>query len=293
VNLLRLPSELEIRLLAMARPRTIGGRTALAGAACAVAAVSIAFTAPVPAATRPTIRNLVQATRARMSSGQRALVRVGTTVLQLDSATVSPDGKRVSGRLSHLRIAALPPGALDTIPSAVAEDSIQRLARQLADQARRLDSVRARADSLTAEVRAARAARDVRLVGGMAQVGRGGRQPISQLMQYDQLPGETVNAAKMEREFVRSGMHVDAALADYFPTLAADASERTMVWFVADSSGKVLHASRSDDRPFRISPELTIERFPSVDSRDIEFMSIRNWTVGTRVVRVAWVGLKR
>jgi len=34
VNLLRLPSELELRLLAMARPRTPGGRTALAGAAC-------------------------------------------------------------------------------------------------------------------------------------------------------------------------------------------------------------------------------------------------------------------
>lgn len=292
VNLLRLPSELELRLLAMARPRTIAGRTALAGAACVVAALSIALTAPVPAATRPEIRNLVQATRARMAHGERAVVRVGSAVLQLDSVSVSPDGRRVSGRLAELRIAAIPRKALDTLPSAVAEDSIQRLARQLADQSRRLDSVRAHADSLTSEMRAARAASEVRLVGGMAQVGRG-RQPIPQLMQYGQMPGDTVDAAKMEREFVRSGSHVDAALADYYPTLATDASDRTMVWFVADSSGKVLHASRSDDRPFHISPELTIERFPSVNPRDINFMSIRNWTVGTRVVRVAWVELKR
>ena len=292
VNLLRLPSELEIRLLAMARPRTIGGRTALAGAACAVAAVSIAFTAPVPAATRPTIRNLVQATRARMSRGERAVVRVGNVVLQLDSATATTEHGTVTGRLRSVSIAAVA-GATDTIPSVVAEDSIQRLSRQLVDQARRLDSLRAHLDSLDAQLRASRAAREVRLVGGMAQVGRGGRQSLSQLMQYGQLPGDTVDAAKMEREFVRSGAHIDAALARYFPNLATDASDRTMVWFVADSSGKVLRTSRSDDRPFHISPELTTERFPSVDPRDIDFMSIRNWTVGSRVIRVAWVELKQ
>lgn len=292
VNLLRLPSELELRLRAMTRPRTIGGRTALAGAACAVAAMSVAFTTPVPASTRPVIRNLVQAARARVAHGEQAVVRVGGTVLQLDSASASADGNRVSGRLTGLRVTALPRKLLDTIPSAVAEDSIQRLARQLAEQSRRLDSVRAHSDSLDAAMRTVQAAREVRVVGGTVRLDSN-RRLVEQLTQLGQKPRDRVNAARMEREFVQSGAHIGPALAQHYPNLASDASDGTIIWIVADSSGKVLHTSRSDDRRSIISPEITVERFPDVDARDIDFMSMRNWTIGTRLIHVAWVGLKK
>lgn len=298
VNLLRLPSELELRLRAMARPRTIGRRTALIGAACAAAAVSAAFTAPVPRVTRTTIRNLAQPARTRLARGEatveRTVVRVGSTVLGRDSAQVDARRGVVQGRVRELHGAGSPHAhAADTIPSAVAEDSLATLARQLREQARQLDSVRARADSLDAEVRAVRAARGIRMLGGMAPVAPGVRRFSAEFMTTGGKPGGLVDAARMQREFARSGTHIGAALAQNYPDLAADASTSTMIWFVADSSGAVLRTSRSDDRPFNISPQIAARRFPDVDPRDIDFVSIRKWALGDRDIAVAWVGLKR
>jgi TonB family protein len=53
VALLRLPSELEQRLKAMTRKRTLGYRSAIGGGLAAIAAVSVAFAAPVPLAQVP------------------------------------------------------------------------------------------------------------------------------------------------------------------------------------------------------------------------------------------------
>ena len=296
VNLLRLPSELEIRLLAMARPRTIGGRTALAGAACAVAAVSIAFTAPVPATTRPTIRNLVQAARTRMSRGEHAVIRVGSAVLELDSATVSADGRHVSGKLRTLRVSEMPKIARDTIPSAVAEDSIQRLARELTDQTRRLDSVRAHSDSVDAQMRAASAAREVRFAGGRVQMNMrtGDRTELLKMVVGARDPREVAAPEVLRRQFDRSAASIDSAVAHYYPRLASDASPTTLIWFVADSSGRIIHVARDDDhKPSMMSAQAVSERFPDIDPRAIDFVSIRRWTIGTRHASVAWVELKR
>lgn len=48
VSLLRLPSELELRLRAMSRTRKVGYRSAITGAVVALVAVCVAFTTPVP-----------------------------------------------------------------------------------------------------------------------------------------------------------------------------------------------------------------------------------------------------
>jgi TonB family protein len=48
VNLLRMPSELEVRLRAMTRPGRMGLRGAMLGAACALIAATTAFVTPVP-----------------------------------------------------------------------------------------------------------------------------------------------------------------------------------------------------------------------------------------------------
>lgn len=294
VNLLRLPSELELRLRAMTRPRTIAGRTALAGVACAIGAVCAAFTAPVPSITRTTVRKLAQGTRARLRRGEHVVVRVGSAVLQLDSATVDSARGTVRGSLRELRIlrpARRGPG--DTLPSAAAEDSIQRLARQLAVQARQLDSVRAQADSLDAAMRAMRNASEMRVLGGVERVAPGAGRTSAELFKLGRKPGDQVDAVALQREFAKSGAYIDAALAQQYPNLASDASSNTVIWFVADSNGKVLRTLRGEGRPPVISAQTVSARFPSVDPRQIDFLSMRGLRVGTRNISVAWIALKR
>lgn len=185
--------------------------------------------------------------------------------------------------------------ARDTIPSAVAEDSIQRLARQLAEQSQRLDSVQAHADSLDIEMRAVRAAREVRVAGGAVHFvpKRGASEEFMKMRVGSEPVPDLSNPVAMQRGLARSAARVDSALARYYPNLANDASATTLIWFVADSSGKILHTARDDDKPFFMSTQLATERFPDVDPRAIDFVSIRKWSVGTRHIAVAWIGLKR
>lgn len=306
VNLLRLPSELELRLRAMTRPRTIAGRTLLAGVACAAAAMSAAFTTPVPHATRATVRNLMQAARARLTSGTHQGVRVGSVILQLDSATVTSDRRSSPGRLRRtLVVTTANARTRDTLPSAVAEDSLQRLARRLAEQAEQLDSVRARAvslgaqvrraESLAAEARGVRAGREIRVTGGVARLAPGGRksEELAKMGAGEARARAGLAASVMRAEFARSAAHIDSALARYYPHLANDTSATTLIWFVADSSGKILHTARDEDKPYLMTTELATQRFPDVDPHAVDFVSIRRWTVGTRRIAVAWIGLKR
>jgi TonB family protein len=81
VGLLQLPSQLEQRLRAMTRLRTIGYRSALCGGLAAVVAVSAAFVAPVPSLQLPDNIGTEPAAATRMGAIDAARIgRMGDTV---------------------------------------------------------------------------------------------------------------------------------------------------------------------------------------------------------------------
>lgn len=295
VNLLRLPSELELRLRAMARPRTVVGRTALIGAACAVAAVSAAFTAPVPRVTRTTIRNLRQAAQTRLARGGvivgTTVVRVGSTVLQLDSARVDARRGIVQGRLRELRGAApSATHAADTIPSAIAEDSLATLTRVLRTRTRQVDSLRARVDSMSVALRARDARHAAREIVQIDKQGRPGALPG--------LPGDTWRLddgglGRVQVKFRENTARLNGVINRYYPSLAGTATPRTTIVFLADSAGRVLQTmSREYTSPPVMSAERAPEWFSGVSAGDVDFVSMQRWDVGTLPISVGWIELK-
>lgn len=271
VNLLRLPSELELRLRAMTRPRTLAGRTALAGAAIAGAAMMAAFTAPVPRVTRAAVRSLRHVVRLRVPqrAGQvdSAVVHVGSSVLRLDSVTITPGTLR--GVLRSIRIAA--PALRDPLPSAHTADSLAMLTRALRDRARQLDSVQAHADSLDAEVRAMR-----------ARAAMLDSAPVHQHMWAD------LGTRNPDARTTRTLRRMNAALGRYYPGVSPGSSLTPGgVWFLADSSGAVIQTRRVSQEPgvgFAA---------PNVDRKNVDFVVVEKTPPGSPPFSMVWMQLKR
>lgn len=289
VNLLRLPSELELRLRAMTRPRTIGGRTALAGVGLAGVAVLAAFTVPVPRMARLDVRLLGAAARSsivRPAPRPRAWVEVRDTVVELDSVTVD--------RANDITQGMLPPDVRrriirDTLPSARADDSLRFLARALVERTRQIDSMRARMDSMSAALQSNR-----------LRARRGGARVDSVLPRNVMMRAiaEVSNRARADSMNVAlkmyleaSGKQINAALQRYYPNLASDATTNTVIWFLADSRGNVVRSVRREGK-IVLSPVTAAGVFGDVDPSEIGMSSIREWTVGDRHLSVAWIELK-
>ncbi len=160
VGLLQLPSELELRLRAMSRPRTIGRRTLVAGLLAALITIGAAFAAPVPrlpVAITPARRARTGSLRAPTLHTERLYVAATPYVGKLPDGHVATVIKRPNGTYLVRELGPLPPIALtmrDTIPRSHA-DSVRYLAEQLAEQEAELERARARLDSTMRALRVA------------------------------------------------------------------------------------------------------------------------------------------
>ncbi|HEY5087570.1 MAG TPA: M56 family metallopeptidase, partial [Gemmatimonadaceae bacterium] len=122
VGLLRLPSELELRLRAMTRVRTVGVRGAVCAGIAAVIAVAAAFAAPVPS---------LHVLRGQPTAGTMQLPRI--------RATISDTGSR-QRQISLLLLRR-------------ERDSLLTVTRELAARERELSVTRARLDSMYVALR--------------------------------------------------------------------------------------------------------------------------------------------
>jgi beta-lactamase regulating signal transducer with metallopeptidase domain len=302
VNLLRLPSELELRLRAMSRPRTIAGRTVLAGAVLAAAAVAAAFTAPVPRIPRLTQVGAPSARVVVERAGRpTAWARVRGRVVQLDSVTVDAKNGITQGVLPlELRRTI----ARDTLPSAKADDSLRALARALAERTRELDSAQAQLHAMMAVRPQGEGFRPnhFRVRANVNDPGNTEETAISTVGDA----GGTVESARgvvekrrdsidaaLKTYFDQSATRIQAALDRYYPNLESDARTNTVIWFLANSAGNVVRTLRKDGPAGIVSAESAADVFGTVDAKTIESVSIRKWTIGDRRLAVAWIQLKK
>lgn len=158
IGLLRVPSELELRLRAITRPSPVARRVLAGGVTAAFIAVAAAFTTPVP-------RIAVGAHTPNAPAAQRVAFGVGTT-----DVTVNPDRRGTPVRMQVDRLVLREPGSQtlkidirDTVPP-TRRDSLARLQRkidslrarslQLQEMRRDLDARNARLDTAQAWLRA-------------------------------------------------------------------------------------------------------------------------------------------
>lgn len=294
VGLLQLPSELELRLRAMSRPRTLARRTAAAGGALALVAVAAAFTTPVPRAawrltpassrtTRPASRRDVRVRGAR--------VFVGRSVLRFDSAVYSPERHTLVAPTRAVRVIEL--HLSDTVPRARGADSVEVLARELARKSRELDSTRAQLDSMTAAMHELRA---LRITSGRVRMNTttGVADETWHVTTAPRSSHEMPAVGEVEAAFARTDSYIASAIAHYYPGLtASNVGANTRIWFVADSAGHVLQTIRDEAQQTMLSAQIASERFKGVAEDDIEFVSVRKRMVDGKPISVCWIALKR
>lgn len=283
VGLLRLPSELETRLRAMTRPRSIVRRTLVCASILAVGALAAAFMAPVPRAMAfgPAAVAANGSPDARTISA-RTIVHVGSARLTLNRATYSPAARTLTGTMTIL--------AFDTVP-AHTQDSIAILLKKL-------DSVRTAL--LRLEEHRVVLRRDVtELDSARAEALPGARYRI--MIDKVDSAGRAASAEdralrEMEAAHARESVaRIDSAMAKAYPDLVAHPDPKAIVWFVSDSSGHVLHTKRSvdgySDRPL---PTMQMSKmFPDVSTDQIGSVEIRKGASAHGAGAVIWITLKR
>ncbi len=228
VALLQLPSELELRLRAMTRPRSVGMRTLTIGGVIGVLAVTGAFAAPIP--------------RLRFAR------HITVAVKPAPALRLAGTEKVGRARADSLHILAQ------------RNDSLASVARQLARKVDRLESEKAKRDSADAALR-------------------------------------TTYARLKNAEFVREhGLigalrqkDIPAAIRRYYPGLSTSAKPGMLLWFVVDSSGRVLRTARNEAyKPGTFfSSEKVADRFGDM-SLHVSSLAVMPVTVGNTDVTVVW-----
>lgn len=305
VGLLRLPSELELRLRAMSRPRTLARRTAVAGSALALVAIGAAFTTPVPRGAWPLARPVsLRTARVAATAIRHPLARVfvGGATLSMDSVTYLARRHQLVGRMVALsaadpaRRAMLERAAMlraaDTVPHTRSTDSVALLARELARKSRELDSARAQLDSITAAMHELQA---FRITTGRVRINpkSGVHDETWQVTTSPRTNHDVPATGQVDAAFARTDDYIGAALTRYYPGLAAsNVGAKTRIWFVADSAGRVLQTTRDEAEQTSLSAQIASERFKGVSPSDIEFVSVRRWMIGDRPISVCWIELK-
>jgi hypothetical protein len=317
IGLLSIPSELELRLRAMTRPRSAGARTIAAGGILAFVAVGAAFTTPVPSVRGGRAIAIGRAAARIIASPVHALIRTdGPLVLvavQTRSRSTSSDRMRENPHTKLMRQTRA-----DTIPA--------HLADSLAASRRRLDSVQVVLRSLQAETaRLARVRSDLettRVSEELATLLRA-RRSSSELASAERelaiaqnlssLPASaTANMAATQarlRELVTSAQRaaltraaptamtsiqtqIDHAMKGMYPEIVAHADSAAVIWFVADSAGRVLRTMYNSGAP---RPALSVDslhaRFPDVNPGAIQSVTHLDRVFGRRNLSVTWVRL--
>ncbi|MGI8507874.1 MAG: M56 family metallopeptidase [Gemmatimonadaceae bacterium] len=311
--LLRLPSELELRLRAMARRRSAARRAIVAGAGMAIIAVAAAFTAPVPEL--PMFRSKVSKPDS-VAASQSAVVlhhvtvRVGRSQVTFDSATYSPKTHTINAGRSTILSLALAPGDTGTTsngsrdttvalrPKADSlhilarrdDDSLRAVARQLEQKARELAVAKASLDStnLALAITRAHLRETSAQLNPVERTNAIAEQAYFMKQQTAMIRGQAVYIKLQAAANEVSHIAVPAAIARYYPDLSTSAKSGTLLWFLADSSGHVIQTAREEGRdlPVSISTTDVAARFPGIDPHRIGFSAGPVMAGGTRITFV-------
>ena len=313
VGLLRLPSELELRLRAMTRSRTMGFRGAIGGGIAAFVAITAAFTTPVP--------SLQLRTAAEPVANARPMrVQVRTAELQFDSVAYSgtprtPRGALDSGTMQLLgdRRSRADTGSkhrADTTTTLGQQlDSLSLLKRELRDNGAALMIMRAQLDSTRTALQLARAFPGTDSIALMIERARAAlaRADASGLAEErTNLSAERLtlmqqlrDLAEQRRQFTGSlrvmpnNSEIDSAVKRYYPDLAQHPDSNAVLWFVADSAGRVVRTKRDDSFGHSVlTSEKAHERFVDLDPADISYVSIQKLVLGHTRLSVIWIGTK-
>ena len=260
VGLLRLPSELELRLRAMTRPRSIAVRTLAAGGAAAIAAVTAAFVAPVPTVHLPSpivTRTSSSARRTAVSSETQPAreTRLRENLMVLRTAHAVSEYRDTATRVLEM--------------AAPHRDSLEALARKLAMTSR--DSTRGVLDVMVLDETETmpHAANAVRVV-------------------------EVSNpATEMQAEMSRTDRDIDTLISRYYPDMTGGSSTpvSSSVWFLVSRNGNVIATDRTDDDPHPVSLESVTTHYPQIDPSTIRLMSVSKKSVRGNRMSVVWVQL--
>jgi hypothetical protein len=291
VGLLRLPSELETRLRAMTRPRTLARRTLLIASALTLGALGGAYVTPVPRALA--LGNGASATVSiTHAAPQRNTVYVGSAKLMLDGATFSPKSGTMTGKLVRF--------SLDTVPER-SRDSIAKLNRKvdsLTAQLHRMEADGAKhfgvvvIDSARmAELRA----RQMMIANDSVRLGPGERRTFTITVDRDSTHPErrALMRVRDEEAMRRSAARLDSLVAKAAPDLAAHPDRNLAVWIVTDSSGRIVHSTRTRlGADGAIGTATVTQQFPDVSAGDIESIEVRKNTPAAAGA-VIWIRLKK
>lgn len=275
VALLRLPSELELRLRAMTRPRSVAMRTLVIGGVVGLLAVTGAFAAPIP--------------RMRLAAAASAarVLRHATPDTTQRVQPASADSMHILARRS---------------------DSLASIANQLARKAKQLAAAKAKLDSTDMALNATYA-RLRTTAARLAAINDTANRPLVRLGRSRSALGkeqasfarERLMFAREQAAFAREQAASDAtrrnnlpaAIARYYPEIpdtATSAKQRTVLWFVVDSSGRVLRTTRSEGRnpaaPFSV--QSVAGQFPGMNLHDVVSINVLPAMVGKNTVMVVW-----
>lgn len=285
--LLHVSSELELRVRAMMQPRCAARRAIVVGAGITVVAVAAAFTTPVPELSM--LRSNVSK-RDSVVVPQSAVVlhhvtvKVGRSLVTFDSATYSPKMHTISAGPSMISRLYLASGATDTTIEGTRDiiislrrkaDSLRLLSAQLAARKHELDDVRARLNSTQRVLRVTNAQLKSISVGVIAGSSKGNYNEFARRM----------NAERVLRE-----RYLPSAIDKNYPGIARSVKPGMLLWFVVDSSGRVIRTTRDEtfNRSIPFSAERVAERFPGIASHDIISTSVAPKVIGNATATIVW-----
>jgi hypothetical protein len=266
VALLGLPSELELRLRAMTRPRSPAMRTVAAGGALALVAICAAFAAPAPS---------------------------------LHSTRLAAIGRSAAATVRRLRTDTVPRvRSTDAARQTRQLDSVNVLLRRLQDSQLQMERSRTQLALASAALQAAE--RDFKL-SDSARAAIEAERPRMYGIVTAHMGGlgsaEYARRAAEEKARVSEIDHIQVrislALRSRYPKVLSDPTGKSAsIWFVADSSGKVLRSVYDPVFPRDGTESNRLRnRFPAVNPEAVG--SITNMRPAARPnLSVTWVQMK-
>jgi hypothetical protein len=267
VGLLRVPSELELRLRAMTRPGSASAKTAAAGGILALVAIGAAFTAPAPP---------VRAGRA---------IAIGRSAARMISAPAR----------ARTQSDTVPRQLMDSLASSRRQvDSMRAMIRSLRAQTATLARVQSDLETTTAALRYA----ETRYSLPDSEITEiAALQTQLRELALAQTGPEATAARLATLQHARAAIssiraHVNRAMKAMYPEIVSHADSAAVIWFVADSSGRVLRTMYNSGAP---RPALSVDslsaRFPDVNPVAIESVTHFDKVLNRGNLSVTWVQL--
>ena len=293
VGLLRLPSELELRLRAITRPRSARARTIAAGSALAFVAIGAAFTTPVPTVQTegaPVPRTLTSPLRVAVGDSSRRTLsgRLAVPTILMQRVWIQ----------SATHVDTVPKSKTNAVTSGAEVDSINVLLRQYQQMSAELEVTRVRLESVAVALRTAE--RSLSLPDSTRAAIESARPHFSGIVETNtnvlrpRAPISPEEARRRSDDAAITRAQIDSAIARTYPDIAAHPSVPAVLWFVADSAGHVIRAKRDGElrAPVSSTDGLRTQFFLGVDPGSIESVVVMKKMIGHTNLSVTWIRVK-